>query len=69
MVNAAPEGTELIRQVKLTLSEAVHRVMQSEITHGPSMTLILKAAYSQAQLAAPSRVMQAFPNLRLDPTG
>lgn len=42
-VEAAPEGTELIRRVKLTLEDAVQRVMKSEITHAPSMTVILKA--------------------------
>lgn len=42
-VEAAPEGTELIHRVKLTFEDAVQRVMQSEITHAPSMTVILKA--------------------------
>ena len=37
------EGTELIRAVKVELGEAVRMVMQSEITHGPSCVLILKA--------------------------
>jgi ADP-ribose pyrophosphatase len=39
-----PEGTEQIRRVTMTLTEAVRRVMASEITHAPSMTVILKVA-------------------------
>lgn len=39
-----PEGTELIRSVKMSLDEAVRCVIDSEITHGPSCVLILKAA-------------------------
>lgn len=42
-VEARPEGTELIRCVKKTLSEAVQMVLNSEITQGPSCVLILKA--------------------------
>jgi len=37
-----PEGTELIKVLKLDLGEAVQMVMESEITHGPSCILILK---------------------------
>ena len=37
------ESTEIIRIVKVQLSEAVEMVMDSEITHGPSAVLILKA--------------------------
>ncbi len=37
------EGTEEIRCVKMTLDEAVRKVMDSEITHGPSCLAILKA--------------------------
>jgi ADP-ribose pyrophosphatase len=37
------EGTEVIRCVKLSLSEAVQKVIDSEITHGPSCVVILKA--------------------------
>jgi ADP-ribose pyrophosphatase len=40
----APEGTEQIRCVKLTIAEAVQHVIKSEITHGPSCVAILKAA-------------------------
>jgi 8-oxo-dGTP pyrophosphatase MutT (NUDIX family) len=38
------EGTEEMRTVRLPLEEAVRRVMDSAITHGPSCVLILKAA-------------------------
>ncbi|HMO35590.1 MAG TPA: NUDIX hydrolase [Gemmatales bacterium] len=41
----SPDGTELIRHVKIPLSLAVQLVMQSVITHAPSMALILKANY------------------------
>ncbi|NLS95015.1 MAG: NUDIX hydrolase [Planctomycetaceae bacterium] len=37
-----PEGTELIRLVKLSLGEAVSQVLDSRITHGPTATLLLK---------------------------
>jgi ADP-ribose pyrophosphatase len=43
-VRDEPEGTELIRRVAMPLEQVVRRVMASEITHAPSMTLILKAA-------------------------
>lgn len=38
-----PEATELIRCVRVTLETAVGMVCRSEITQGPSCTLILKA--------------------------
>ena len=38
-----PDETEVLEMVKLKLDEAVQMVMSSEITHGPSCTLILKA--------------------------
>ncbi len=41
-VDPSPEGTEVIRRVKLPLAEAVEQVMSGEITHGPSCVLILK---------------------------
>ncbi len=41
-VDPSPEGTEVIRRVKVSLAEAVEKVMNSEITHGPSCVLILK---------------------------
>jgi ADP-ribose pyrophosphatase len=37
------EGTEVIRALRVHLSEAVRMVMAGEITHGPSCVLILKA--------------------------
>ena len=43
-VEATPEGTELIRRVRMPLADAVEMVMRSEITHAPSCVLILKAA-------------------------
>lgn len=42
LVEPEPEGTEIIKVLKLDLSEAVGMVMKSEITHGPSCVLILK---------------------------
>ena len=41
--NAVPDGTEIIEMIKLPLEEAVQKVMNSEIHHGPSALLILKA--------------------------
>ena len=38
------DATEEIEPVRLTLAEAVHWVMESRITHGPTCALILKAA-------------------------
>lgn len=38
------EGTEEMESVRLSLAEAVRRVIEGEITHGPSCVLILKAA-------------------------
>lgn len=38
------EGTEKIETVKIKFEAALEMVMQSEITHGPSCVLILKAA-------------------------
>lgn len=43
-VDDAPEGTEQIRRVAISLAEAVKKVLASEVTHGPSCVLILKAA-------------------------
>jgi len=40
----APEGTELIKCINMTLDEAVRKVFASEITHAPSCVVILKAA-------------------------
>ncbi|HEV2912767.1 MAG TPA: NUDIX hydrolase [Pyrinomonadaceae bacterium] len=38
------DDTEEIKPVRLSLGEAARKVMASEITHGPTCTLILKAA-------------------------
>ena len=45
--DASPEGTEQIRCVKLSLTDALQRTMDSQITHGPSAVLILKVAAMQ----------------------
>lgn len=37
------EGTETMKKVRMSLEEAVEKVMDSEITHSPSCILILKA--------------------------
>jgi ADP-ribose pyrophosphatase len=39
----APEGTELIRRIRMPLEEAAACVWHSRITHAPSCVLILKA--------------------------
>jgi len=41
---AEQEGTERIKPFKTTLEQAVGMVLRSEITHGPSCVLLLKAA-------------------------
>jgi 8-oxo-dGTP pyrophosphatase MutT (NUDIX family) len=41
-VKPEPEGTELIKVLKVDLVEAVRMVMESRITHAPSCVLILK---------------------------
>lgn len=41
-MEAAPEGTEMIRRVQMPLAEAVQKVLDSQITHAPSCVLILK---------------------------
>ena len=41
--DAEREDTEVISVIKMKLSEAVEMVMESQITHGPSCVLILKA--------------------------
>jgi ADP-ribose pyrophosphatase len=40
----APEGTELIRCVKMPLDEALEAVLDGRISHAPSCVLILKTA-------------------------
>jgi hypothetical protein len=39
------EGTELIKRVTVRFDQAIEWVMNSHITHAPSMTIILKAAH------------------------
>lgn len=46
---SAPEGTELIRRVRLPLEEAVQRVMQGGITHAPTCVAILKTALLRSE--------------------
>ncbi len=41
------ESTENISRIKVSLDEAIRMVMESRITHGPSCTLILKAAQAK----------------------
>lgn len=41
-VPKSPDGTELIRHITMSFEQAVDMVMTNEITHAPSMTLILK---------------------------
>ena len=43
-VEACPEGTERIECVKLSLRDALEKVMVGEISHGPSCIAILKSA-------------------------
>jgi ADP-ribose pyrophosphatase len=40
-VEHAPEGTELIRRVKLSLEDAVEMVLGGQITHAPTCLLLL----------------------------
>ena len=49
----ALEGTELIRRLAMPLADAVQRVMDSRITHGPSCVLILKTQLLLAQSNSP----------------
>ena len=44
-VESCPEGTELIRTVRMPLSDAIQQVMDSHITHAPTTTLLLKIAH------------------------
>jgi ADP-ribose pyrophosphatase len=44
LVDASPEGTEQIQRIQVSLDEAIRMVMDSEITHGPTCTAILKMA-------------------------
>jgi ADP-ribose pyrophosphatase len=40
-VDQAPEGTEQIRRVKLSLAQAVGKVIDGQITHSPTCVLLL----------------------------
>lgn len=51
LVKSEHEATEIIRVVKIKLSEAVRMVLESEITHGPSCVLILKSYYFLTKVA------------------
>ena len=48
-VEAAPDGTETIRRLRVPFAEAVEMVMRSEITHSGSCVVILKAARALAE--------------------
>lgn len=43
-VEATPDGTELIRRLRVPFAEAVEMVMRGEITHSGSCVVLLKAA-------------------------
>ena len=43
-VESAPEGTELIRMVRMPLDEAIRMVWDGRITHSPTCVLLLKAS-------------------------
>lgn len=43
-VDATPDGTEVIRRLRVPFAQAVEMVMRSEITHSGSCVVILKAA-------------------------
>ena len=43
-VPRAPEGTELIETVKISLNSAKQMVISGEITHAPTCVLLLLAA-------------------------
>ena len=44
MVEASPEGTEQIQRIHVSLERGIQLVMDSEITHGPTCTALLKMA-------------------------
>lgn len=44
-VERRPEGTEMIRRVRMPLDEAIRQVVDSRITHGPTCVLLLKIAF------------------------
>jgi ADP-ribose pyrophosphatase len=45
VVDATPEGTEVIKVLRLDLSEAVQMVLDGRITHGPSCVVLLKTSF------------------------
>ena len=45
----AMEGTEKIEIIKMSLKEAIQQVMESKITHGGSVAVILKAAHTLSE--------------------
>jgi ADP-ribose pyrophosphatase len=47
-----PEGTELIRCIRLPLAEAVQLVLDSRITHGPTCVLLLKVHHRLSRAAS-----------------
>lgn len=49
-----PEGTELIRRVRMSLAEAVQQVLDSRITHGPTCVLLLKIEHRPGPQASHS---------------
>jgi len=49
-IGAKPEPTERIRHVRLPFDEVLEKVMNSEITHAPSVALILKASRTVRQM-------------------
>ncbi len=51
-VENSPEGTELIRRVKMPLKLAVQRVIDSRVSHAPSCVLILKTWMRSGQMTA-----------------
>lgn len=50
-VACRPEGTEVIRRVKMPLREAVSRVIDSRVTHGPTCVLLLKIEMLRSEFA------------------
>lgn len=55
LVEATPEGTEQIQRVHCSLEEGIRMVMESEITHGPTCTAILKLAMATLSKQMPNR--------------
>ena len=49
-VEATPDGTELIRRLRVPFAEAVEMVMRGEITHSGSCVVLLEAARLRSEL-------------------